>query len=48
MTGGKGGLSPLRGGEILSALSDIDRAIKGESRLSPEQFFEIRLLKLLA
>ena len=45
---GRGTLSPGRGGEILAALSDIDRGIKGESRLSPEQFFEIRLLKLLA
>jgi DNA polymerase-3 subunit delta len=40
-------LSPRRGGEILAALSRIDRGIKGESRLSPEQQFEIRLLKLL-
>ena len=44
----KGGtLSARRGGEILSALSRIDRGMKGESRLSPEQQFEIRLLKLL-
>jgi DNA polymerase-3 subunit delta len=41
-------LSPERGGEILAALSIIDMGIKGESRLSPEQLFEIRLLKLLA
>jgi DNA polymerase III delta subunit len=41
-------LSPRRGGEILAALSTIDMAMKGESRLSPEQIFEIRLLKLLA
>jgi len=45
---GKSPLSPSRGGEILSALSGIDRAMKGESRLSPEQLFEIHLLKLLA
>ncbi|MBI5420398.1 MAG: hypothetical protein HZA60_09935 [Deltaproteobacteria bacterium] len=42
------GLSPRRGGEILTAMSWIDRGMKGESRLSPEQLFEIRLLKLLA
>ncbi|MBI5343026.1 MAG: hypothetical protein HZB63_06910 [Deltaproteobacteria bacterium] len=48
MADGRGSLSPRRGGEILSALSEIDRGIKGESRLSPEQVFEIRLLKLLA
>ncbi len=41
-------LSPERGGEILSALSWLDRAMKGESGLSPEQLFEIQLLKLLA
>lgn len=40
-------LSPRRGGEILAALSRIDRGMKGESRLSPEQQFEISLLKLL-
>jgi hypothetical protein len=40
-------LSTRRGGEILAALSGIDRGMKGESRLSPEQQFEIRLLKLL-
>ena len=40
-------LSPRRGGEILTALSRIDRGMKGESRLSPEQLFEIQLLKLL-
>ncbi|HSL91236.1 MAG TPA: hypothetical protein VK863_01185 [Candidatus Limnocylindrales bacterium] len=40
-------LSARRGGEILAALSGIDRGMKGESRLSPEQQFEIRLLKLL-
>jgi DNA polymerase-3 subunit delta len=41
-------LSPRRGGEILAALSMSDMGLKGESRLSPEQLFEIRLLKLLA
>lgn len=40
-------LSPERGGRILAALSLIDRGMKGESGLSPEQVFEIRLLKLL-
>jgi DNA polymerase III delta subunit len=40
-------LSGRRGGEILSALSLIDRGLKGESGLSPEQVFEIHLLKLL-
>lgn len=45
---GRSPLSPERGGEILAALSGIDRAMKGESRLSPEQLFEIHLLKLLA
>lgn len=40
-------LSPERGGEILAALSRIDRGMKGESGLSPEQLFEIQLLKLL-
>ena len=48
MADGRGSLSPRRGGEILAALSEIDRGIKGESRFSPEQFFEIRLLKLLS
>jgi DNA polymerase III delta subunit len=42
-----GALSRDRGGEILTALSRIDRGMKGESRLSPEQLFEIQLLKLL-
>lgn len=41
-------LSPERGGEILAALARMDREMKGESRLSPEQVFEIRVLKLLA
>ncbi len=41
-------LSAERGGAILTALSRIDRGLKGESGLSPEQMFEIHLLKLLA
>jgi len=45
---GRPALSPERGGAILSALSRIDRGLKGESGLSPEQLFEIYLLKLLA
>lgn len=40
-------MSVRRGGEILDALSRIDRGMKGESRLSPEQQFEILLLRLL-
>lgn len=45
---GRPALSAERGGAILSALSRIDRGLKGESGLSPEQLFEIHLLKLLA
>ncbi len=41
-------LSAERGGAILTALSRIDRGLKGESGLSPEQLFEIQLLMLLA
>lgn len=41
-------LSQEKGEELLAALADIDRGIKGESGLSPEQFIEIRLLRLLA
>ncbi len=37
-----------RGEEILSGLSRIDRGLKGGSGLSPEQVFEIQLLKLLS
>jgi DNA polymerase III delta subunit len=37
-----------RGEEILSALSRIDRGIKGGMGLTPEQVFEIQLLKLLS
>lgn len=40
-------LSIRRGGQILAALSRVDRGLKGESRLSPEQQFEIQLLALL-
>lgn len=36
-----------RGAEILSALSRVDRGMKGGSGLTPEQVFEIHLLKLL-
>jgi DNA polymerase III delta subunit len=36
-----------RGAKILQALSRIDRGLKGGSGLTPEQFFEIHLLKLL-
>lgn len=45
---GRPTLSAERGGAILAALSRIDRGLKGESGLSPEQLFEIYLLKLLA
>jgi len=47
--GGRGGLrTDARGAEILQALSRIDRGLKGGSGLTPEQVFEIQLLKLLA
>jgi len=39
--------SAARGGRILTALSRIDRNMKGGSGLTPEQVFEIGLLKLL-
>ena len=45
---GRPALSEERGGAILTALSRIDRGLKGESGLSPEQLFEIQLLMLLA
>jgi DNA polymerase III delta subunit len=46
--GRKGGpSSAARGAKILTALSRIDRNIKGGSGLTPEQVFEIGLLKLL-
>ena len=41
-------VAPRRAAEIFRALSRIDREMKGESRLSPGQVFEIRLLSLLA
>ena len=48
-SGGAGSpFSVARGAEILTALSRIDRDLKGGSGLTPEQVFEIRLLKLLA
>jgi DNA polymerase III delta subunit len=48
--GMKGGVAvaPRRAAEVFRALSRIDREMKGESRLSPGQVFEIRLLSLLA
>ena len=46
--GGAGGVTPKRAAEIFRALSRIDREMKGESRLSPAQVYEIRLLSLLA
>ncbi len=45
---GGGGVTPRRAAEIFAGLSRIDREMKGESRLSPGQVFEIRLLSLLA
>jgi hypothetical protein len=46
---GRGGpFTAERGAEILQALSRIDRGLKGGSGLTPEQVFEIHLLKLLA
>lgn len=42
-----GGITPERAGLVLSALSRIDRGLKGGSGLTPEQVFEIRLLELL-
>ena len=45
---GKGGpVPPGRAAEIFAALSRIDREMKGESRLSAEQIYEIRVLSLL-
>lgn len=46
--GRRGPFTAERGAEILQALSRIDRGLKGGSGLTPEQFFEIQLLKLLA
>jgi DNA polymerase III delta subunit len=42
-----GRLSPEWGAALIDAMASIDRGIKGESELSPEQFVEIRLMKLL-
>jgi DNA polymerase III delta subunit len=42
-----GGVAPRRAAEIFDALSRIDREMKGESRLSPAQIYEIRLLSVL-
>jgi len=41
-------VTPRRAAELFRALSRIDREMKGESRLSPEQVYEIRLLSVLA
>lgn len=47
--GGKGAtLFAARGGRILTAMSRIDRDLKGRSGLTPEQVFEFGLLTLLA
>jgi len=46
--GGSGGVTPRRAAEIFRVLSRIDREMKGESRLSPGQVYEIRLLSLLS
>jgi DNA polymerase III delta subunit len=46
--GSAGGVTPRRAAEIFRTLSRIDREIKGESRLSPGQVYEIRLLSLLS
>jgi len=43
-----GGVAPRRAAEIFRALSRIDREMKGESRLSPAQVYEIHLLSLLS
>jgi DNA polymerase III delta subunit len=45
--GSAGGVTPKRAAEIFNVLSRIDREMKGESRLSPGQVYEIRLLSLL-
>jgi DNA polymerase III delta subunit len=45
---GKGGpVTTRRAAEIFEALSRIDREMKGESRLSHEQIYEIRVLSVL-
>ena len=45
--GRKGGVSVRRAARLFEVLSRIDREIKGESRLSPRQVYEIRLLSVL-
>ena len=46
---GRGGtVTPQRAAELFHVLSRIDREMKGESRLSPEQIYEIRMLSVLA
>lgn len=47
-TGSGPRIPPRRAGEILEALSRLDRGMKGESGLSPEQLFEGVLIRLLA
>jgi DNA polymerase III delta subunit len=45
---GKGGeIPPQRAGRLFETVSRIDREMKGESRLSPEQVYEIRVLSAL-
>ncbi len=41
-------VAPRRAAEVFEVLSRIDREMKGESRLSPEQIYEIRVLSVLA
>ncbi len=43
-----GSLTSAWASKLIEALGEIDRGLKGESELSPEQFVEIRLLKLLS
>ena len=45
--GRKGSISVKRATELFEVLSRIDREIKGESKLSPRQVYEIRLLSVL-
>ena len=45
--GRRGSISAPRAARLFEALSRIDREIKGESRLSPRQIYEIRLLSVL-
>ena len=46
-TRGAAPVTPRRAAEIFRTLSRIDREMKGESKLSPGQVYEIRLLSLL-